>query len=166
MIRFFKTDEDNTALLVQRVALGLVMFPHGAQKLLGWFGGYGFEGTMGYFTGTLNVPAPIALLVILGESIGSLLLVAGLGARAAAIGISAIMLGAIAMTHGQFGFFMNWFGAQQGEGFEFHLLALALSVPIAIWGAGRGALDSVVARALAGGTQDRVLVGATRREAA
>lgn len=149
MIRFFKTDESSTALLVQRLTLGLVMFPHGAQKLLGWFGGYGFEGTMGFFTGTLHVPALVALLVILGESIGSLLLLAGLGTRAAAFGISAIMLGAVATTHAKVGFFMNWFGTQQGEGFEFHLLALALAVPLAIWGGGRAAVDSTVARALA-----------------
>jgi len=142
MKALLSTDRHNSILTVQRAALALVMFPHGAQKLLGWFGGYGFSGTMGYFTGSLGVPAPIALLVILGESIGALLLLAGLGTRVAAFGISAIMLGAVLTTHGSVGFFMNWAGNQAGEGYEYHLLALALSVPLVIAGAGRYALDS------------------------
>jgi putative oxidoreductase len=136
------TDTHNSLLTLQRAMLALVMFPHGAQKLLGWFGGYGFSGTMGYFTGSLHVPAPLALLVILGESIGALALLAGLGTRVAAFGISAIMLGAIVTTHASVGFFMNWFGNQPGEGYEFHLLALALSVPLMIAGGGRYAVDS------------------------
>ncbi|MBS2022940.1 MAG: DoxX family protein [Deltaproteobacteria bacterium] len=131
-------------LLAQRVLLGLVMFPHGAQKLLGWFGGYGFSGTMGFFTGTLHLPAPLALLVILGESLGALALIAGAGTRLAAFGISAIMVGAVLTTHAQFGFFMNWFGAQKGEGFEYHLLVLALSLPLVVWGGGRFAVDALV----------------------
>lgn len=118
------------------------MAPHGAQKLLGWFGGYGFNGTMGFFTNTMHIPTPIALLVIVAESFGALALVAGLGTRLAAVGITSILLGAILTTHAQFGFFMNWFGAQSGEGFEFHLLGLALSVPLVVWGGGRFALDS------------------------
>jgi putative oxidoreductase len=146
---FFSTNSSQTSLFIQRALLGAVIFPHGAQKLLGWFGGYGFEGTMGFFTGQMHLPAPVALLVILGEFFGSLLLVAGFGTRLAAFGISAIMLGAVATTHLQVGFFMNWFGAQQGEGFEYHLLALALSVPLMIWGGGKYALDSTVQRILA-----------------
>lgn len=145
--RFFATDDSRHALLT-RVALGAVLFPHGAQKLLGWFGGYGFSGTMGFFTGTLHVPAPLALLVILAESLGAVGLVFGLGTRLAAAGVSAVMLGAIAMTHAQHGFFMNWFGQQRGEGFEYHLLVLALALPLAWWGAGAASLDRVVAARL------------------
>ena len=144
MKNLFATDTHNSILTLQRALLGAVMFPHGAQKLLGWFGGYGFDGTMKFFTDTLHVPAPLALLVILGESIGALALIAGLGTRVAAFGISAIMLGAVLTTHGSVGFFMNWYGAQGGEGYEYHLLALALSVPLVIWGGGRYALDSWV----------------------
>jgi putative oxidoreductase len=144
MENLFKTDTQNSMLTVQRALLGAVMFPHGAQKLLGWFGGYGFDGTMKFFTDSLHLPAPVALLVILGESIGALLLILGLGTRVAAFGISAIMLGAVLTTHGRVGFFMNWFGNQPGEGYEFHLLALALSVPLVIAGGGRYALDSWV----------------------
>lgn len=142
---FLATDRASTSLAIQRAALGAVVLPHGAQKLLGWFGGYGFDGTMAYFTDAMHLPAPLALLVILGESFGALALILGLGTRLAAFGITATMLGAIATTHLSNGFFMNWFGAQAGEGFEYHLLALALSVPILIWGGGRYALDSAIA---------------------
>jgi putative oxidoreductase len=144
MEALLKTDTRNSLLTIQRAALGLVMFPHGAQKLLGWFGGYGFDGTMKFFTDTMHLPTPLALLVILGESVGALLLIAGLGTRIAAFGISAIMLGAVLTTHGSVGFFMNWYGNQPGEGFEYHILALALSVPILFAGGGRYALDSWV----------------------
>jgi putative oxidoreductase len=141
-LRLLSTDSSNSALFGQRLLLALVMFPHGAQKLLGWFGGYGFDGTMSFFTDSMHLPAPIAFLVIIGEFFGPLLLALGLGTRLAAFAISAIMLGAILTTHLQVGFFMNWFGSQQGEGYEFHLLALALSTALMIWGGGRHALDS------------------------
>jgi len=144
--RFFETDHDKT-LLAQRILLGAVMLPHGAQKLLGWFGGYGFQGTMGYFTGTLHIPSVLAFLVIVSESIGSLGLILGLGTRLAAFGAAATMVGAALLTHVQVGFFMNWFGAQQGEGFEYHLLALGLAVPLVVRGGGAWALDhSLLAR--------------------
>jgi putative oxidoreductase len=144
MKNLLATDTQNSMLSIQRALLGAVIFAHGAQKLLGWFGGYGFDGTMKFFTDTMHLPAPLALLIILGESIGALLLVAGLGTRIAAFGISAIMLGAVLTTHGSVGFFMNWYGGQPGEGYEYHLLALALSVPLMIAGGGRYALDSWV----------------------
>ncbi len=142
--RLLDTDPRATSLLVQRVILGAVMFPHGAQKLLGWFGGYGFKGTMGFFTSVMHLPAPVAFLVIAGEFFGAIALVFGLGTRVAAAGISAIMVGAALTTHWDTGFFMNWFGAQKGEGFEYHLLALALSIPILIWGGGRASVDAAL----------------------
>ena len=142
MDALLKTDTNNSLSSLQRVVLGAVMFPHGAQKLLGWFGGYGFDGTMKFFTDSMHIPAPLALLVILAESVGSLLLIAGLGTRLAALGVSCVMLGAVLTTHCHVGFFMNWFGNQGGEGYEYHLLALALSVPLLIAGGGRCALDS------------------------
>ena len=143
--RCFSTDRDRT-LLFQRVLLGLIMFPHGAQKLLGWFGGYGFSGTMGFFTDTMHIPAPIAFLIIIGESIGAIGLVLGAGTRLAALGIAAVMLGAIFTTHMDFGFFMNWFGAQKGEGIEYHLLALALALPLVVRGGGLFSMDGALAR--------------------
>lgn len=149
-LRFFSTDSSRFAL-VSRVALGAALFPHGAQKLLGWFGGHGFSGTMGFFTNTMHVPAPLAFLVILAESFGALGLIAGLGTRLAAFGVSLTMLGAIAMVHAPNGFFMNWSGSQHGEGFEYHLLVLAISVPLTIWGAGAASADREIARRLAEG---------------
>jgi putative oxidoreductase len=139
--RLLATDRDRS-LLFQRILLGVVIFPHGAQKVLGWFGGYGFSGTMKFFTDTMHLPSPIAFLVIIAESIGAIGLVLGAGTRIAAFGIAAVMLGAIFTTHVNVGFFMNWFGAQNGEGFEFHLLALALALPLMIRGGGLLSVDA------------------------
>jgi putative oxidoreductase len=138
--------ERDWATTVARVALGAVMFPHGAQKLLGWFGGYGFTGTMGFLTGQVGLPTPLAALVILLESLGAVALVLGVAGRAMAAGILAIMIGAVATTHLQHGFFMNWSGAQGGEGFEYHVLAAALAVVVMLRGSGAASVD----RALAG----------------
>ncbi len=104
--------------LALRLTLGLVILPHGAQKLLGWFGGYGFRGTMGYFTGTLGIPYALGLLAIVAESLGALALVAGLLTRPAALGIGIVMAVAALTSHRRHGFFMNWFGTQAGEGYE------------------------------------------------
>ena len=145
--RALATDNDRT-LLAQRVALGLIMFPHGAQKLLGWFGGFGLSSTLEFLTGTVHLPAPLAVLVILAESLGAVGLVLGAGTRLAALGIASVMLGAIATTHLPFGLFMDWFGTQHGEGFEYHLLVLALALPLAVRGAGALSLDRALAARL------------------
>jgi putative oxidoreductase len=145
MKAFFKTDENINNLII-RVMLGIVMFPHGAQKLLGWFGGYGLEGTIGFFTDKLGIPLVIAVLIILGESLGALGLIAGLLTRFCAAGILTIMSGAIAMSHASNGFFMNWSGQQAGEGFEYHILAIALCIPLLISGGGRFSADSLITK--------------------
>ena len=145
--RFFNTDASNT-LYMQRVLLGAVMLPHGAQKLLGWFGGYGFDGTMNYFTGTMHIPSALAFLVIASEAFGSLGLLFGLGTRLAAFGAAATMIGAVLTTHLKVGFFMNWFGNQPGEGLEYHLLALALALPLVVRGGGAFSLDRRLFEAL------------------
>lgn len=142
LIRFIATGED-TGLALARIVLGLVFLPHGAQKLLGLFGGHGFMGTMNYFMST-GLPAPFAFLVIMAESLGALALVLGLFGRFMAFGIAMVMAGAIAMVHFQHGFFMNWFGTQQGEGFEFHLLALGLALLVMFNGSGRFSLDRFI----------------------
>lgn len=147
MRRLFETDE-SWAGLILRLTLGLVMFPHGAQKMLGWFGGFGFDGTMGYFTQKLGLPWIIALLVIIGEFFGSLGLVAGFLTRFSAGSLLVIMLGAIVMAHLPYGFFMNWFGQQQGEGFEFHLLVIGMAAALLAMGGGRWSLDRAVAERL------------------
>jgi len=123
MRAFFQTDENINNLII-RVMLGMVMFPHGAQKLLGWFGGYGLEGTLGFFTNQMGVPMVIAVLVILGESLGALGLITGFLTRFCAAGVLMIMSGAVVMSHAANGFFMNWSGKQGGEGFEYHILAI------------------------------------------
>lgn len=145
MKAFFQTGAgwDN---LILRVFLGAVIFPHGAQKLLGWFGGYGYEGTMDFFTGKMGMPTFIAILVILGESLGALGLITGFLTRFCAIGIVAIMLGAIVMVHMSNGFFMNWSGNLPGEGFEYHILAIAAALPLIIYGGGKFSIDGMVAK--------------------
>ena len=142
-----KTDA-STAPLIARLVLGVVMFPHGAQKMLGWFGGYGFSGTMGFFTKNLGIPAPLAFLAICAEFFGGLGLILGLLSRVAAFGVGVNMLVAIVMVHLKFGLFANWTGAQKGEGYEFHLLALAIVIAIMARGAGALSLDRVIAHLL------------------
>jgi len=117
------------------------MFPHGAQKVLGWFGGYGWSGTMGFLTGQVGLPAALAALVIAIEFLAPVALVLGLGTRLAALGIAAVMGGAVVTVHAANGFFMNWSGTQAGEGFEYHLLALGLAAVLVVQGAGRLSLD-------------------------
>lgn len=137
---------DDAALTLLRVVLGVVMFPHGAQKMLGWFGGYGWSGTMGFFTGTMGVPALFAALAILAEFFGALGLITGTLGRVAAFGILSNMVVAVAMVHGKVGFFMNWTGTQQGEGFEYHLLAIAIALVIIWKGSGAASVDRVIAQ--------------------
>lgn len=130
------------APLVARLALGLVMFPHGAQHALGWFGGHGFSGTFAWMTGTLGFPAPLAALAIVVELLAPLALIAGIGGRVAAAGLFGLMVGA-ASTHVANGFFMNWFGTMKAgaEGFEYHLVVMALAAVVIIAGSGALSLD-------------------------
>lgn len=137
---------DSFAPLIARLALGIVMFPHGAQKALGWFGGYGFTGTMGFFTQTMHIPAPLAFLAIAAEFAGSMGLIVGCLSRIAAFGIASNMVVAILTVHAANGFFMNWDGSQKGEGFEYHLLALGLALIVIVYGAGKASLDSTLAK--------------------
>lgn len=148
MKAFFQTDDSWTGLIL-RLTLGIVIFPHGAQKVLGWYGGFGFDGTMGFFTQTLGLPWIIAFLVIIGEFFGSLALLMGFLARFSAASIGVIMLGAITMVHLRNGFFMNWFGKQPGEGYEYHLLVLGISIALTIIGAGRWSVDQQIAQRIA-----------------
>ena len=141
------TTGDWTATML-RLTLGAVMLPHGAQKLLGWFGGYGFAGTMNFFTG-MGVPAFIAFLIIVTEFFGGLALLLGVGSRLAALGIAALMVGAVGLVHASNGFFMNWVGNQPGEGFEFHLLALGIALAVMVKGSGALSLDRRIAKVVA-----------------
>jgi putative oxidoreductase len=131
----------------QRIALAGVLLPHGAQHLFGAFGGYGLTGTTAWMTGTLGIPAPLAVAGILLEFFGPILLIAGLASRLAAAGL-AVFMAVAASTHLGHGFFMNWFGTLPAgaEGFEFHLLAIALAVAIAVNGSGACSLDRLLTR--------------------
>ena len=104
MIRKLTATENDVATTILRLVLGVIFFAHGAQKMLGWFSGYGFTGTMGFFTGVLHIPAFFAFLAIAAEFFGGLGLIFGLITRVAAFGVLCNMIMAIAMVHAQFGF--------------------------------------------------------------
>jgi putative oxidoreductase len=142
--RFVQTDQ-SYVLLVLRLALAIVIFPHGVQKLLGWFGGPGVDGTMQLFA-TLGVPAGIAVLVIVSDFFGSLALAIGLVGRFAAFGTTMVMLGAMVLVHGEHGFFLNWNGDQAGEGIQFHLFVLAVSLVLMVKGSGAWSVDRLLLR--------------------
>jgi putative oxidoreductase len=131
--------------LALRLALAAAVFPHGAQKLLGWFGGYGYRGTMGYFTQTMRFPYALGLLAIVAEFFGALALAAGLLTRPAALGIGAVMIVAALTVHARNGFFMNWFGAQEGEGVEYFILAGGIALVLMLAGGGAWSLDALLA---------------------
>src|SRR3981081_1874023 len=144
LARLMRTDRNHLTLTILRLVLGVVFFAHGAQKALGWFGGYGFSGTMGFFTHQLGIPAPLAFLAICAEFLGGLGLIVGFLARIAAFWIFCNMVTAVFMVHQRFGLFMNWGGTQKGEGIEYHLLALAMAGAIMIAGAGAVSLDGLL----------------------
>jgi putative oxidoreductase len=142
--RLLWTDNDPAGLIL-RLALGVVMFPHGAQKVLGWFGGYGASATIQGFA-KMGLPPWLTVLVMAFEFGGSILLILGLLTRLAALGVGCVMAGALLTVHAKVGFFMNWGGNQKGEGFEYHILALGICVALMIEGGGTLSLD----RALGG----------------
>lgn len=125
------------ALLVARVFVGVVFMAHGAQKLFGAFGGPGLAAFV-------QMLGPLGYLVAVGEFFGGLGLVLGFLSRFSAASIILIMLGAIVTVHGKVGFFMNWAGNQAGEGFEYHLLAIGILLPVLIAGPGRFAVGRLL----------------------
>lgn len=140
LTRLLETEADVGPLLA-RVALGVVIFPHGTQKVLGWFGGPGLSGTMGFMTHQLGIPSVLVALAIAAEFLGSIGLITGALSRVAAFGIAMTMLVATLVVHARNGFFMNWAGTQAGEGFEYHILAIALAVIVIAKGAGSWSID-------------------------
>jgi putative oxidoreductase len=132
---------DESAATYLRVVLGVVMFPHAAQKAFGWFGGGGVSGTLAFFRDGLHLPNAIGLLVIAVELVGALALVSGAYTRVAAAAVGAVMVGAAILVHLPNGFFMNWFGNQAGEGVEYHLLVLAIVAALVLKGGGRASVD-------------------------
>jgi putative oxidoreductase len=150
MFRKLIATADDYGPTVARLVLGAVMLPHGLQKTLGWFGGYGFGATMSHFTGQAHLPWAVAFLDILIESLGSLMLLAGLLGRVGALGVIAVMAGAIATVHGKVGFFMDWNRNQPGEGFEYHLLAIGLALVVLLKGSGALSADRALQRSAVG----------------
>jgi putative oxidoreductase len=140
MLKRLMSTGNDVSFTILRLVLGVVFFAHGSQKMLGWFGGFGFHATMGSFA-HLGMSAPVAFLVICTEFFGGLGLIVGLLTRIAALGIGGEMIGAIYMVHLQNGFFMNWMGNQKGEGFEYHLLVIAMAAALLLRGAGAFSLD-------------------------
>jgi putative oxidoreductase len=146
MKRILATNPENITALIARLALGIVLFAHGAQKLFGWFGGYGFSGTMGFLTGSVGLPYIIALLVILIEFFGALFLIAGFATRIAALGIIGNFIGVVLSTHVNNGFFMNWAAqANKGEGLEYFILLFGLALIALISGGGKASIDAAIA---------------------
>jgi putative oxidoreductase len=141
MFRKLLSTSDDWTLTLLRLFMGVIFFAHGAQKALGWFGGYGFSGTMGFFTNMMHIPAPLAFLAICAEFLGSMGLLVGLLGRIAAFGITCNMLVAVLLVHSKVGFFMNWTGQQKGEGFEYHLLAIAVAIVLMVKGSGAFSID-------------------------
>ncbi len=133
----------NVAGLLLRLTVAGVMFPHGAQKLFGWFGGYGPSGTLQYFR-SLGVPTVAGWIGILAEAVGPLLLVLGLGTRVVALLLAGVMVGAVVLVHRPNGFFMNWFGQAKGEGFEYHVVMLGALAALLVTGGGAFSLDQVL----------------------
>jgi putative oxidoreductase len=144
MKKLLQTSND-TQLLVLRLALGAVIFPHGAQKMLGWFNGFGFDASMAFFTDKMGLPAILGFLAIAAEFFGALGLITGTLTRVAALGVGITMLVA-GFTLRENGFFMNWFGNQKGEGIEFFILAVAMAVPLVVKGAGAYSVDGWLSR--------------------
>lgn len=145
MTTLFATNSKNWTALIVRLTLGIVIFPHGAQKLLGWFGGYGFNGTMGFLTGMVHLPWLLALLVILIEFFGALFLVFGFATRLAALGMLANFIGIVYTSHLKNGFFINWNNTPGvGQGFEYHLLVIGISIALLIAGGGKWSIDSAM----------------------
>jgi putative oxidoreductase len=145
MLRKILGTTNDWTLTLLRLAMGVIFFAHGAQKALGWFGGYGFSGTMDFFTKMMHIPAPFAFLAICAEFLGGIGLIVGVLGRIAAFGIACNMIVAILMVHAPNGLFMNWTGQQKGEGIEYHLLAIAIAIVLMARGSGAFSVDGAVA---------------------
>lgn len=145
MQKLFATANDYTLTLL-RLILGIIFFAHGSQLVLGWYGGLGFSASMGIFTHMMGIPAAFAFLAIMAQFLGSIGLIVGLLGRVAAFGIMVDMLVATLMVHLHNGFFMNWYGNQKGEGYEYHLLAMAIAIALIVKGSGALSLDFMLAK--------------------
>jgi putative oxidoreductase len=157
MLTWLLGTDGDWVIAIARIALGVVFFAHGAQKMLGWFGGTGLQTTVRIFREHLHIPAPLAVLAVAAEFLGGLGLIVGLFSRVAALSIAAVMCVALFAVHRKFGFFMDWYGDKRGHGIEYHILVLALAMLVIFKGAGALSLDQVLSRHL--GALNSVSVG-------
>ncbi|MEO8910932.1 MAG: DoxX family protein [Gemmatimonadaceae bacterium] len=146
MLRNILRTNDDRVMAFLRIALGVVVLPHGAQKVFGWWGGFGFPGTLGFLTQQMNIPAVLALLVFAAEFLGALGLIIGFLSRIAAFGIAVDFTVALFLVHLPNGFFMNWSGQQKGEGIEFFILAISIAIGVMIRGSGALSIDRALSR--------------------
>jgi putative oxidoreductase len=145
MLKLLAATDNSPAQFLIRLALGVVIFPHGMQKVFGWFGGPGYSATVTAFS-AMGFPLWAIMLLMVSEVFGSLLLVLGLFTRVWALAIGTAIAVCLKMNHLQYGFFMNWFGQQQGEGYEYHLLVLGIALALVVRGGGMLSLDRIFAR--------------------
>jgi len=136
----------NIGFSITRLTLGLVIFPHGAQKLLGLFGGYGYSATMETFTMQMGLPSIVAFSIIMIEFFGSISLILGLFSRFWALSLAGMFVGIIYTTQLEHGFFMNWYGNQAGEGYEYSLLVIGLALTILVNGSGKWSIDNLISK--------------------
>lgn len=136
---------DDSVIAILRLTLGVLFIAHGSQKMLGSFGGPGFVETLNSFE-TMGIPRTLGVLAIAAEFFGGIALIVGFLGRVAALGIMTNMVVAIAMVHAQHGFFMNWTGTQAGEGYEYHLLTIAMALALVIRGSGAFSADLTLTR--------------------
>ncbi|MEP3390505.1 MAG: DoxX family protein [Reichenbachiella sp.] len=148
MINRILNTEGSWGALIARLTLGIVLFPHGAQKMLGLFGGYGFAATIDAFTNQMHLPWIVAFLVIMIEFFGSIFLILGFASRLWSLAITGLFIGIIFTTHLAHGFFMNWFGNQAGEGYEYALLIIGIAVTVLVNGSGKYAIDTQLVKLL------------------
>lgn len=146
LVQTFLTTHPNIGFSIARLTLGLVIFPHGAQKLLGLFGGQGYTATIDFFTTQMGLPSIIAFSIIMIEFFGSISLILGFFSRFWAVSLAGMFIGIIYTTQLEHGFFMNWFGNQAGEGYEYSLLIIGLALSIMINGSGKWSIDKLISK--------------------
>lgn len=139
------TTQPRFTLFLLRLVLGFLFFVHGSQLVFGWFGGYGLSASISAFTEKMAIPAVLAYLAVFSQLLGGLALIFGFMTRMAALAIAVDMIVAIFLVHLPNGLFMNWYGGQKGEGFEFHLLATAIALTLVIAGGGILSIDRLIA---------------------
>lgn len=146
--KILNTDDNNWGQFIARLTLGIVLFPHGAQKMLGLFGGYGFSATIDFLTSQMQLPWIIAFFVLIIEFFGAIFICIGFASRVWSLAIIFLFIGVIFTAQIDNGFFMNWFNVQKGEGYEYSLLIIGIAISTLINGGGKWSIDSQIIKRL------------------